>query len=57
MSQGGFKAASMVAMDPTPARYYHTRLDTEDNLSLGAIEAGVKTALETIFLYDEKGLE
>ena len=56
MSQGGFKAASMVAMDPTPARYYHTRLDTEDNLSLGAIEAGVKTALETIFLYDEKGL-
>lgn len=57
MSQGGFRAASMVAMDPTPARYYHTRLDTEDNLSLGAIEAGVKTALETIFLYDEKGLE
>lgn len=56
MSQAGFRASSMVAMDPTPARYYHTRLDTEDNLSLGAIEAGVKTALETVFLYDEQGL-
>ena len=57
MSREGFRASSMVAMDPTPARYYHTRLDTEDNLSLGAIEAGVKTALETVFLFDEKGLE
>ena len=55
MSQGGFRASTMVAMDPTPARYYHTRLDADDNLSLGAIEAGVKVAIETVFLFDEQG--
>lgn len=55
MSQAGFRASSIVAMDPTPARYYHTRLDAEDNLSLAAIETGVKIALETVFLYDEQG--
>jgi hypothetical protein len=43
-------------MDPSPARYYHTRLDTADNLSPQAIELGVKIALETAFLYDEKGI-
>lgn len=56
MSQAGVPASSFVAMDPTPARYYHTRLDTADNLSAPAIDAGVKIALETIFLYDEKGI-
>ncbi|MDD6022007.1 MAG: M28 family metallopeptidase [Acutalibacteraceae bacterium] len=56
MSQAGIKATSVTAMDPTPARYYHTRLDTEDNLSLAAIETGVKLALETTFLFDEEGL-
>ena len=57
MSQAGIKATSVTAMDPTPARYYHTRLDTEDNLSLGAIETGVKLALETVFLFDEEGVK
>lgn len=57
MSQAGIKATSVTAMDPSPARYYHTRLDTEDNLSLGAIETGVKLALETTFLFDEEGLK
>ncbi len=56
MSQAGVPASSFVAMDPTPARYYHTRLDTADNLSPQAIDAGVKIALETVFLYDEKGI-
>ncbi len=56
MSQIGVPAASFVAMDPSPARYYHTRLDTADNLSAQAIDAGVKFALEAIFLYDEKGI-
>ncbi|MBS7359813.1 MAG: M20/M25/M40 family metallo-hydrolase, partial [Oscillospiraceae bacterium] len=56
MSQAGVKASSFVAMDPTPARYYHTRLDTADNLSPQAIDAGVKIALEAIFMYDEQGL-
>ncbi len=56
MSQAGIRATAVTAMDPTPARYYHTRLDTEDNLSLGAIETGVKLALETAFLFDEEGI-
>ncbi len=56
MSQAGVPATALTAMDPSPARYYHTRLDTADNLSAQAIDTGVKIALETIFLYDEKGI-
>lgn len=56
MSQAGIAAASFCAMDPTPARYYHTRLDTQDNLSPKMIEAGLNIALETAFLFDEKGI-
>ena len=56
MSQAGVPASAFTAMDPTPARYYHTRLDTADNLSAQAIDTGVKIALETIFLFDEKGI-
>ena len=55
-SQAGFPASSFVAMDPTPARYYHTRLDTADNLSAQAIDTTVKLALEAVFLYDEQGI-
>lgn len=57
MSQAGIRATAVTAMDPTPARYYHTRLDTEENLSLAAIETGVKLALETAFLFDEEGIK
>ncbi len=56
MSQAKIPASSIVAMDPTPARYYHTRLDDADNLSAQAIDAGVKIALETVFLYDSQGI-
>lgn len=55
-SQEGIPAASFTAMDPTPAKYYHTRLDTEDILDKETIEAGLRIALKTIFLFDEKGL-
>ena len=56
MSQAGVAASALTAMDPTPAKYYHTRLDTADNLAAPAIDLGVKIALETVFLYDEKGI-
>ena len=55
-SKCGIKAASFCAMDPTPARYYHTRLDTADNIDLKTIEAAVGICLETAFLFDEKGV-
>lgn len=57
ITKGGLKGACFAAMDPAPARYYHTRLDTADNLDLKTIEAGVGICLETAFLYDEKGLD
>ena len=56
MSQAGIPASAFTAMDPTPAKYYHTRLDDVSALCPQAIDAGVKVALETIFLYDEKGI-
>lgn len=55
-SRAGVKAASFVAMDPAPARYYHTRLDTADNLVPETISKGVEIALQTVFDYDENGL-
>lgn len=55
-ARAGIKAASFVAMDPAPARYYHTRLDTVDNLVPETISRGVEIALQTVFDFDEKGL-
>ena len=55
-TQSGIKATAFAAMDPAPARYYHTRLDTHENLDLKTIEASLDICLETLFLYDEKGL-
>lgn len=54
--QGGIKAAALCAMDPVPARYYHTRDDKPEILELKTVEAGLNVMLETAFLYDEKGL-
>ena len=55
-SQKGISAATFVAMNPEPSQYYHTRLDTVDMIKPQAIDAGVKITLETVFLYDEKGI-
>jgi putative aminopeptidase FrvX len=55
-SKNAIKATAFAAMDPAPARYYHTRLDTHENIDLKSIEAGVGLCLEAAFLYDEKGL-
>lgn len=55
-SQAGIPAASFVAMDPAPARYYHTRLDTADNLVPDTISKGVEIALQAVFDFDENGI-
>lgn len=55
-SLNGYPASSLLAVDPAPARYYHTRLDNEDCLDENAIEAGFKITLETVFLFDKKGI-
>ena len=56
VTQAGMKAVSVAAMDPAPAKYCHTRLDTADNLDIKTVEAVLGVALETAFLFDEKGL-
>ncbi|MCQ2488420.1 MAG: M28 family metallopeptidase [Clostridia bacterium] len=55
-SQAGVKASCFVAMDPAPARYYHTRLDTVDNLCEDTIEKGINIALNAVATYADKGL-
>lgn len=56
-SQAGVPAASFVAMDPAPARYYHTRLDDADILIPEVIEQSIDIALQTVFDFDENGLD
>lgn len=55
-TQAGIPATCYAAMDPGPPRYYHTRLDTWDNMNQKTIEKGIEVLLNTAFLYDEKGL-
>ena len=57
IQQGGIKAAALAAMDPAPARYYHTREDTPEILDLKTVEAGINVMLEAAFLFDEQGLK
>lgn len=56
-TQAGIKATGFAAMDPTPPRYYHTRLDTPEMLCPDALEVGAEILLETVCLYDEEGLQ
>ena len=56
-SQAGIPAAGFVAMDPAPARYYHTRLDAADNLVPGAIEKGIELAIRTVMKFDADGIK
>ncbi|MGN0526651.1 MAG: M20/M25/M40 family metallo-hydrolase [Acutalibacteraceae bacterium] len=56
-TQGGIKSTGFAAMDPTPPRYYHTRLDNPSMLCPDALEAGARILLETTLLYDEEGLQ
>ncbi|MCR5484637.1 MAG: M20/M25/M40 family metallo-hydrolase [Clostridiales bacterium] len=57
MAQGGVKSVLFAAMDPAPARYYHTRLDTADNLDIKTVEKGVEILINTALLFDEQGLK
>lgn len=56
-SQAGVPAASFVAMDPAPARYYHTRLDDADILIPEVLEQSIELAIQTVFDFDENGLD
>ena len=56
VTQAGIPATCYAAMDPGPPRYYHTRLDTWDNIDRKTIEKGVEVLITTAYLFDEKGL-
>ncbi len=55
-TQKGIKATGFAAMDPTPPRYYHTRLDTPELLVPEALKVGAEILLEATVLYDSEGL-
>ena len=55
-TQKGVKATCLCAMDPTPPKYYHTRLDDVNMLVPDAIEAGINICIETACLFDKRGL-
>ena len=56
MMQGGVPSVAFAAMDHAPARYYHTRRDTADNLDVPTIEKGIEVLIRTALLFDERGL-
>lgn len=55
-TQKGIPATGFAAMDPTPPRYYHTRLDNVENLREDAIAAGIEIMIEAACMYDKDGL-
>lgn len=57
VGQAGVPSICFAAMNPGPPRYYHTRLDTVEQLNRKTIEKGIQIALETTFLFDEQGLK
>lgn len=54
--QAGVPSVAFCAMDPSPARYYHTRTDTADNLNIQAVEKCIEVLIRTAMLFDERGL-
>lgn len=55
-TQRKIKATGFAAMNPDPPRYYHTRLDTPENLRPEAITAGIEILIEALCMYDKEGL-
>ena len=56
-SQAGIKAASLVAMDPAPAQYYHTRLDKAEILVPEVMDKVLNIILQAVYDFDENGLK
>lgn len=55
-TQAKIKSTGFAAMDPTPPRYYHTRLDNYDLLEPETLKVGTQILFETACLYDKEGL-
>lgn len=55
-TQAGWRAASLAAMDPAPADYYHNRRDTPDNMDGECIGVAIDVLLTAVREYDTHGL-
>jgi Zn-dependent M28 family amino/carboxypeptidase len=55
-TQAGVRATGFAAMDPTPPRYYHTRLDDLDHLEPDTIEAAAEILYEAVRSFAQNGL-
>ncbi len=54
-AQEGLMAAGFCGVNHDPKRYYHTRLDTIDNINPDCIELSLRICLESAKLYDKNG--
>ncbi len=54
-SMYGIRSAGFCGVNHDPKTYYHTRLDTFDNISPECIELSLEICLEAARLYDENG--
>ncbi|MDR0884637.1 MAG: M20/M25/M40 family metallo-hydrolase [Oscillospiraceae bacterium] len=50
-TKGKIPATGFAAMNPTPPRYYHTRLDNWDILEPDAIKKGLEVTLEAVCMF------
>ena len=52
-SQKGIPAATFVAMNPEPSRYYHTRLDTYTNMNEAGIANCFAASVKMLEMFDD----
>eukprot|EP00727_Mastigamoeba_balamuthi_P013143 m51a1_g8451 hypothetical protein (404) ;mRNA; f:401285-402563 len=56
-AQAGVPSVCIAAMDPSPARYYHTLADTPDNMDQDCVRDALKIVAGLVRRFDERGLE
>lgn len=55
-TRNNIPATAFVAMDPSPARYYHTRYDTIEAMNEEALSIGLTILIQAVKNYDTYGL-
>ena len=55
-TQAGVPSTGFAAMDPTPPKYYHTRLDNVDMLEPEAIRVAADITYQTVELFAARGI-
>lgn len=55
-SKNNIPASALVAMDPSPAHYYHTRADNMESISKETILEGMRVLIQAVRNFDRDGL-